>query len=499
MFFEWLEDAARHHGMAHAVIQRDTYLSFRGLVHRTERRMQELRALGLEPGTAVGVLLGNVSDYVVLALAANRLGATLVPIAPLCSARELAHAAAALPLRAIVSRPGLRALEPERQPLSGDPILPAPTKRTRLQGSLLSCALFRAETAPPLPPDTVIAHLRPTATGRYELVTRSAEALTTEAERLAVALGATERLRVGAALPLYHSFTLEAALALCCGYGASLTLDDDLAPRHLAQRLRDHPGTLWPVSRALLWSLAALTPQRPVDPATRLLCVDGPVGRELDQAVHRALGLRPEGLLHDPRLGLVSLDVGGKSPTTVGTVLAGLEVRILGPRQAPLPAGRRGALGVRPAVKAGTIGTDRHEGADTGTDKGADKSADEGDPWVDTGDQAALDPQGRLRLHGRADDLVLVGGLPVSLSEVREVLLTHPAITDAEVSLPPPETPAALDGAALLEARAHCREPASTETLMTHLGRHLSPHKVPAHLEVLGPKTPTAARARARR
>ncbi|MDY0004931.1 MAG: AMP-binding protein, partial [Polyangia bacterium] len=339
MLFDWLEDAARNHGTANAVVQKDSYLSFRGLVHRVQRRMLELRALGLEPGTAMGILLGNVSDYIVLALAANKLGAAVVPMAPQCSARELAHAMAVLPLRAVVSRPGLRALNPDGQLLAHEPRLPSPTKRTRLQGSLLSCSLYQTDGGPSLPPGTAIVHLVPGAAGPYFPVIRSASALSREAERLHATLGGMDRPRLGAALPLFQPFTLELALSLTCGYGAALHLDDDLAPRQTAHRARETSQAIWPVTRALLWSLVTLTPHRPLDPGSRLLCVDGPVGRALDQASHRALGIHPEGLLHCPEVGLVSMDSHGRAPSTVGAVVPGLEIRLVGPRQAPVAAG----------------------------------------------------------------------------------------------------------------------------------------------------------------
>lgn len=502
MFYEWLEDAARHQGTAHAVIQRDTYLSFRGLLHRAGRRTEELRALGVEPGTAVGILLGNVSDYVVLAVAASQLGAALVPLAPLASARELALAAAAVPLRAVVSRPGLRALDHDGPRLEGDPRLPAPTKRTRLQGSLLSCALFRAEEQPPLPTDTVLVHLCPTAGNGYLALARSATALRSEAERLAHALGGVDRLRQGVALPLYQPLALEAALALTCGYGAQLFLDDDLAPRAIAQRARDVDPALWLVTRALLWSLASLTPPRALGPASRVLCVDGPVGRDLDQAASRALGVHPEGLLHHPAVGLVSLDGDGKSPATVGVPLPEMEVRLVGPKGTPVPKGRRGALQARalPAQTEAPRPEQRRGGHRASPRPPAGALADANESWVDIGCEAALDPQGRLKVHGLSADCVLVGGQPVSLGEVRSVLLAHGAVEDAEVTLPPSQAPAALDGAALLHARVVTKGPVTPEALLSHLGRHLSPYKVPGQLdlEVARPAPRPAAKRRGR-
>ncbi|MGH3645946.1 MAG: AMP-binding protein [Micromonosporaceae bacterium] len=50
-----------------------------------------------------------------------------------------------------------------------------------------------------------------------------------------------------------------------------------------------------------------------------------------------------------------------------------------------------------------------------------------------TGDRAVRRPGGRLEFLGRIDDVVNLSGQLVSLSEVRDVLLEHPFVADAEV------------------------------------------------------------------
>jgi fatty acid CoA ligase FadD22 len=56
------------------------------------------------------------------------------------------------------------------------------------------------------------------------------------------------------------------------------------------------------------------------------------------------------------------------------------------------------------------------------------------DGWLRTGDRAELDRDGVLRLHGRSDDLELVGGISVSPVEVEAVLATHPSVLEVAVA-----------------------------------------------------------------
>jgi O-succinylbenzoic acid--CoA ligase len=62
------------------------------------------------------------------------------------------------------------------------------------------------------------------------------------------------------------------------------------------------------------------------------------------------------------------------------------------------------------------------------------------DGWLRTGDLGRLGPDGRLSVLGRADDLVISGGVNVHPDEVEAVLATHPAVAEAAVAgRPDPE------------------------------------------------------------
>ena len=74
LLYKWLTDATRAQGSAKALVYRDTYLSWRGLSHRVDRRVQEFSAMGIKKGDWVGLMLGNVPDFAILALALSKVG-----------------------------------------------------------------------------------------------------------------------------------------------------------------------------------------------------------------------------------------------------------------------------------------------------------------------------------------------------------------------------------------------------------------------------------------
>src|SRR5205085_12310828 len=100
LLYRWLIEATNTRGTAKALVYRDTYLSWRGLQHRVERRAQEFGSMGIGDGHWVGLVLGNVPDFALLTLALSKLGATAVPLDPTTSARDLTLILDAAPLRA---------------------------------------------------------------------------------------------------------------------------------------------------------------------------------------------------------------------------------------------------------------------------------------------------------------------------------------------------------------------------------------------------------------
>jgi len=105
LLYDWLRKAAKAQGNNKALVYRDNYLSWRGLLHRVDRRAQEFKSMGIKEGAWVGLMLGNVPDFVILALALSKLDAAIVPIDPTTGGRELELILAAAPLRALVTRP----------------------------------------------------------------------------------------------------------------------------------------------------------------------------------------------------------------------------------------------------------------------------------------------------------------------------------------------------------------------------------------------------------
>jgi fatty-acyl-CoA synthase len=109
---------------------------------------------------------------------------------------------------------------------------------------------------------------------------------------------------------------------------------------------------------------------------------------------------------------------------TVGRILPGLEVKIVGPDSLePLPVGTSGELMVR--------GHGNMKGYYNKPKETAAALLPDG--WLHTGDVAIQMSDGYYRITGRIKDLIIRGGENIYPREIEEFVLTHPAVLDVQV------------------------------------------------------------------
>ncbi len=107
---------------------------------------------------------------------------------------------------------------------------------------------------------------------------------------------------------------------------------------------------------------------------------------------------------------------------SVGVAQGACELAILGPGDAPLPAGETGEICVRaPTVM---LGYWQNSQASAETLRGG---------WLHTGDLGHMDADGFLYLTDRSKDVIISGGTNIYPREVEEVLLRHPAVFEVAV------------------------------------------------------------------
>ncbi|MCA6330870.1 MAG: long-chain fatty acid--CoA ligase [Phenylobacterium sp.] len=150
----------------------------------------------------------------------------------------------------------------------------------------------------------------------------------------------------------------------------------------------------------------------------------------------------------------------------------GVELRIVGEDGAVLPHDGRqsGALQVRgPWVASAYY---RNDGAEAFGDDG----------WFDTGDIAAIDSEGYLRLTDRAKDVIKSGGEWISTLDLEDAVSSHPAVAlAAAVGVPHPK----WDERPLLLVVLRPGQAAAPEALREHVAARVAKWWVPDEVRIV--------------
>ena len=110
------------------------------------------------------------------------------------------------------------------------------------------------------------------------------------------------------------------------------------------------------------------------------------------------------------------------------------------------------------------------------------------DGWFVPGDLASLDADGRLYLHGRKDDMMIMNGINIFPAEIERTLEAHPAV-EAAAAFPIPSTVHGQIPAAAVELREGC---ACTASELVGYARTALGVRAPRRIEILAalPRNP---------
>jgi acyl-CoA synthetase (AMP-forming)/AMP-acid ligase II len=490
--YQWLSSVADDRGSAKALVYRDTYLSWRGLLHRVDRRAQELHAMGIGPGSWVGLMLGNVPDFVILTLAVSKIDAVVVPLDPTTGNRELEMVLEAAPLRALITRPrGGEGNQPAAglpyyagPPLARAPASP-PSKfvaeiRRRLQGTLLSCSLYKRTALANLiedgPEAPAVVQFTASVGGDPKGVIKSQANVAAAAQSIGKTLGVTHADRVLCTMPLHTSYGFDFGLLVALANGTTLFLEDEVSPKRIAKLLREQNVDVFAGNPALYGSLVRVPTVKPLKIAgARFLSSGSALPAGIAESFHERFGLRLLSCYHGTQAGPLAIDRGGKDPQTVGRPFEGVEVKIAGAKGERVAAGETGTIWVRSRTLSMLAVPKIHLPK---RDDGVPIGGIAPDGWFRTGDLGQQDKNGRITITGREDDLVKVDGKRVALGEVEGCLEAFPKVKAAQARVVTDEL-----GGPMVVARVVRASMCRAEDIIDHCARNLAPYKVPRQIE----------------
>jgi malonyl-CoA/methylmalonyl-CoA synthetase len=386
------------------------WLSAAGLEDRTRAVAARYAAAGLRPGDRLLVSATASVDLAVAHVAALRLGLVVVPVNTAFGAAEIGTvAAAADPALAVLDDPGRL------------PGVPSTGVAVDLPGG----------PAPDLdvagPDDTALLVFTSGTTGTPKGVPLSHGNLLATSAAIEVAWRWAPGDRLLLALPLFHVHGLGVGLHGTLLAGASAVILPRFGVDAVLDAIAAARATLMFGVPTMWVRLAASS--RVAELGALRLCVSGsaPLDPSTFAALEAGIGspvIERYGMTETGMLVSNPYD-GDRRAGSVGLALPGVEVRLEEREGAGEPAGEILVRG--PNVFAGYRGG-----------VGADAFAADG--WFHTGDLGRADPDGYLRIVGRAKELIITGGFNVYPRDVEEVLRDHPGVADvAVVGVPDPE------------------------------------------------------------
>lgn len=480
-----------------------TSLTFREVRDLALRIAAGLSDLGIGPGDPVAVQIPSWADFAPLVMAINRLGAIIVPIQPIYRRDEVGHILTTAGVKAVFTATQYRGFDHVGMFVDFQRDMPslkavitvrgeAPTGAITLDGltGRLDARAAEKRLAPGLGPDDAFAIVFSSGTtSKAKGCLHTFNTLATSARIQAEEYHYTDRDVQFGPSPVTHTTGLVTSIILPLLFGAGTHLmerwDPEAALQHI-ERFRC-TGTV-NASTFLHGILGAYDPQRHDASSMRFWTLAGaPIPASLVEKSRAAFPgmkvLSLYGRTENVTTTMCGLDDDpARSLTSDGKALRGQRVKIVDPGGRELPLGEEGDIAYDGAMHLLEYVGMPDETAAMFTDDGYSKS----------GDLGIMDEQGFVRVTGRLKDIIIRGGLNISVRQVEDLLSSHPAVDRVAVVAMPDD---------VMGERACCFlvPVAGSDTLTLGdirdylLGKGLAIQKVPERLEIVDdvPMTPT--------
>ncbi len=471
-----------------------TRFTYREMAAMADRIAVGLVRLGVGRNDVVSAQLPNWWEFTLTYLACSRIGAVMNPLMPIFRERELSFMLNHSRSKVAIVPKRFRGFDYEAMLNGLKGSLPALAHVVVVGGETggqPSADSFEAllsgprwEQAPdahailtrhrPGPDDVTQLLYTSGTTGEPKGVMHTANTLMSNIVPYAQAMRLDDGDVVLMASPMAHQTGFMYGLMMPVMLRATAVLQDIWQPGAALDLIRGEGVTFTMASTVFLTDLAAAVKEtgRGVPSLRTFLCAGAPIPGPLVEQARAALGAKIVSAWGMTELGAVTLtrldDDDERAITTDGRPLPGVEVRIVGDDDAPLPPGVVGRLLTR---SCSGFGGYLHR---------AHLNATDADGWFDTGDLASVDAHGYIRISGRSKDVIIRGGENIPVVEIEALLYRHPAIAGvALVAYPDERLGERACAVVALRPVEHLELPDIVEFLKSH---HVAMQYIPERL-----------------
>ncbi|MSQ60105.1 MAG: benzoate-CoA ligase family protein [Betaproteobacteria bacterium] len=300
-------------------------------------------------------------------------------------------------------------------------------------------------------------------------------------------MGIREDDVVFSAAKLFFAYGLGNALTFPLAAGATAVLMAERpTPAAVAQRLKQHQPTVFYGVPTLFAAMLA-SPDLPKRSEVRLRiatsageALPAQIGRRFSEhfGIDLLDGIGSTEMLHV----FLSNRPGDVRHGTTGLPVPGYELRLVDDAGDPVQRGETGELQIKGPTQAIFYWNNRERTQSTFLG-----------PWTRSGDKFSQDADGYYVYAGRSDDMLKVGGIYVSPTEVESALISHASVLEAAVV-------GSADADRLVKPKAFVvlkpgltPSPTLAQELKQHVKEALAPYKYPRWIEFVTelPKTAT--------
>jgi len=501
--------AAAKTPLAPALVFFGRVFSYQQLAEQAARVARAFQGLGLAPGERLALFLPNCPQFVVAYHAALRLGAVLVPLNPLLSAKDVAYQLNdAGAKRLVVLDHFLPKVEEVRPRLKLSQLmitslpdaLPWPLSwlyslKARRQGlslgfkpgpgrfawrDLLAQPPLTDDPAPGVDDLAVLLYTGGT-TGTPKAAGLTHGNLMANVAQINAWLShvrfGEERL-VGL-LPFSHSFGLTACLNWPMSQGAQIIVLPRFEINGFIKMLRKHRPTMLPGVPTLFVALSNDPRLAKLDLSALWGCISGsaplPVEvRDRFEALSGCRMMEGYGLTEAGPVTHLNPVRGKRSLGSMGMPLPSTQARVMDPETGvrELPAGEVGELAIKgPQVMQGYW------------QRPQETEAVLRDGWLYTGDLARRDEDGYFYIVERKKDLIISGGYNIYPREVEEVLYQFPGVKEAVAFGAPDAYRGEVVKAVIVPMDG---QELNVQEIRDFCGRQLALYKIPQSIEFRG-------------
>ena len=401
---------------------------------RVTRAASGLRATGLQPEQRLMIFMADSPEFVVLFLAALRIGAVPVPISTMLHADGLAELLRDSRARLLAAGPEFRATAEKAAAQAPERAGIVTAGNSGFTAGVPVHAFTELERSEPLPAPYPTGADSPAfwlytsgTTGSPKAAMHRHGAISVVCETYgAQVLGIRREDRCLSAAKGFFAYGLGNSVLFPLAAGAAAILEPTRArPEVLAERARERGATLFFAGPTFFANM--LHAGLPADALAGVrLAVSA--GEPLPEALYRRWtghfgvdvldGIGMTEMLHI----FLSNREGEVHPGTTGVAVPGYQLRILDDEGSELPPGQPGTLYVRGDSTA-TGYWSRYD---------ASRRVFQGE-WLCTGDTYVQDAEGYYTCLGRTTDMIKASGMWVAPAEVETRILEHPAVDQVAV------------------------------------------------------------------